>query len=228
MQDTNRFFAIGDIHGCVLSLESLISTLSASYSDFENRSFVFLGDYTDRGPKSKEVVDFLLNFSEKYDCIFIRGNHDLMLLDAVQKDDWKLWIANGGELTISNYGMNSDKLNIPDEHLAFFQSTQIFYETEHYVFVHGGLHPDLTIRENLDHEKYYDDFLWTRNHINAGWNNWDKTVVFGHTPVHSPIHKNNMIGIDTGCVYVKRGYGNLTAVALPEEEFHQQKCLDIN
>lgn len=228
MQYSNKYFAVGDIHGCVLSLKALISDLNATFSDFENRTFVFLGDYTDRGPSSKDVVSFLLEFSKKQECIFIRGNHDLMLLNAVQKDEWQDWMVNGGAKTILSYGGEKGKLNLPQDHLDFFLTTEIFHETEDYVFVHGGLHPDLTIRENLDNEQNHEDFLWERNHIDARWNNWEKTVVFGHTPRHVPLHKNNMIGIDTGCVFVKRGFGKLTAVSLPEEEFHQQKCLDIN
>src|SRR5690554_2466851 len=109
MQYSNKYFAVGDIHGCVLSLKALISDLNATFSDFENRTFVFLGDYTDRGPSSKDVVSFLLEFSKKQECIFIRGNHDLMLLNALQKDEWQDWMVNGGAKTILSYGGEKGK-----------------------------------------------------------------------------------------------------------------------
>ena len=82
----------------------------------------------------------------------------------------------------------------------------------------------MTTKEALEDEDVYSSFLWQRDHLQTD-NNWEKTVVFGHTPVRQPIVKNNMIGIDTGCVYEQ--FGKLTAVLLPEIEFVQQKRIDF-
>lgn len=224
MVSSEKMVAVGDIHGCIASLEALIKKLiSSAHSE---STFIFVGDYTDRGPSSKEVIDFLIDFSSSKECVFIRGNHDQMMLDAVLRDDWRMWLYNGGETTLKSYGATTVKFNLPENHIKFLKETVLFHETEDYLFVHGGIDPVLTVQENLE-KKDTQDFMWIRDHISAPWNNWEKTVVFGHTPVHEPINKNHMLGIDTGCVYKKRGYGKLTAVVLPETEFVQQECLDL-
>jgi hypothetical protein len=83
-----------------------------------------------------------------------------------------------------------------------------------------------TVAESLDDGKEIDKFLWERSHLNSMEKPWEKTVIFGHTPRPEPVQDSKMIGIDTGCVYQRVGYGKLTAVKLPEKEFVQQECID--
>ncbi len=218
----NNYVAIGDVHGCLKSLQALAEKLE-KYSD---RQFVFLGDYIDRGPDSKGVVDFLLEYREKQDCIFLRGNHEQMLLDAYQNNDLDLWLMNGGRSTLVSYGAKYNQLDIPESHIAFYRDTKMYYDTPEFFFVHAGLSPAKTIEQSLQDEDDIGDFLWERSHLNAFETPWEKTVVFGHTPRPHPIRKKKMLGLDTGCVYESVGYGKLTAAILPEKKFVQQVCLD--
>lgn len=189
---------------------------------------MFVGDYVDRGPDSKGVVDLVLDFSKDHDCIFLRGNHEQMLLDAYKRGNLDLWLMNGGRSTLESYGAKFDSFDLPEEHLEFYESTRMYYDTPDYFFVHAGIPPSMTIEQCLedDNKEIIHEFLWERSHLNAFETPWEKTVVFGHTPRPHPIKKPNMLGIDTGCVYQSLGYGKLTAALLPEVEFIQQVCLD--
>jgi serine/threonine protein phosphatase 1 len=222
---THEYIAIGDIHGCAASNEALLEKLDQEFSD--EPTYVFLGDYTDRGPDSKKVVNQLIAFEQDHECVFLKGNHDQMLLDAYEEGDWNLWLSNGGNTTLGNYDSTPDNFKLPKAHYDFFKNTELYWETKHYFFVHGGISPDLTIEENLNSKHERKQFIWQRDHVYANGNKWSKTVVFGHTPVKEPIVKEHMLGIDTGCVYAKKGYGKLTAVALSEMKFIQQDCLDF-
>lgn len=202
----------------------MLALLDAEYK--AEPTYVFLGDYTDRGSNSRKVVEQMLEFDESHECVFIRGNHDQMLLDAYENGDWDLWLSNGGNTTLGDYDSNPGEFNLPESHYRFFSDTKLYWETDNYFFVHGGLNPDLTIAENLEREHEREEFLWQRSHIHTRYNKWEKTVVFGHTPVEKPLIREHLIGIDTGCVYNKRGLAKLTAVVLPEQKFIQQKSLD--
>ncbi len=218
----SKYIAIGDIHGCFHSMKALLEKLEPFY----DRQFVFVGDYIDRGPGSKQVVDYLLEFRERVDCVFLRGNHEQMLLDALHHNKKDLWFMNGGRATIESYESEGREMKLPDSHKEFYENTRLYYDTENYFFVHAGLSPARTIADSIEDENEVQEFLWERSHLNAFETPWEKTVVFGHTPRPKPIQKENMIGIDTGCVFDRVGYGKLTAVKLPEEEFLQQTAID--
>ncbi len=218
-----EYIAIGDIHGCYKSMEAMLEKLQP-YTD---RQFIFIGDYIDRGPDSMKVIERLIEFQQEVDCVFLRGNHEQMLLDAVYRNDSNLWMMNGGQSTLQSYGLKRrDSVLFPDDHQEFFDSTKMYHDTKDYFFVHAGISPAKTIEQSLEDDNEIDEFLWERSHLNAFRTPWEKTVVFGHTPRPKPLRKDHMIGIDTGCVYDRVGYGKLTAVKLPEEEFIQQVCLD--
>lgn len=219
---TDQIIAIGDIHGCAKTLKALWEKLEP-YSD---RVHLFVGDYIDRGPDSKEVVDFLLRVKQERKTIFLRGNHELMLLNALQTGSMENWMINGGRTTLESYGENATLNDIPDSHIEFFKKTRAYFETENYFFVHAGIPPSLSIEESKENESAHDYFYWGREHLNAFSTPWEKTVVFGHTPQPFPIQQRNMIGIDTGCVYSRPGLGKLTAVRLPEMKFMHQTSLD--
>jgi len=217
-----QFIAIGDIHGCYKSMEAILEKLKP----YDDRQLVFVGDYIDRGPDSKKVIERLIALGKEVDAVFLRGNHEQMMLDAIYKGNFNLWMMNGGRSTLRSYNMGMHSLDFPEEHLEFLNNTKLYYETEDYFFVHAGLSPAKTIEESLGDEQEMKEFLWERSHLNAYETPWEKTVVFGHTPRPNPLKKEHMLGIDTGCVYERAGYGKLTAVKLPEVEFIQQVCLD--
>lgn len=222
MTHSENIIAIGDIHGCYRSVKALLEKLEV----YDERQLLFVGDYIDRGPSSRQVVELMLELKKTRDCIFLRGNHEQMILDTIDRGRAGLWLHNGGDTTLQSYGLCRDDLNLPVEHIDFFRNTKLYHQTRNYFFVHAGLPPNQTIKQSLEDPEALREFLWTRDHLNTIETAWEKKVVFGHTPRTIPIEKNNMIGIDTGCVYSSFGYGKLTALLLPEEEFIQQKSLD--
>ena len=217
--------AVGDLHGCARTLGALLELLAPTVDDH----LVFIGDYVDRGPNSREVLDRLVALEKAARagdgpaCTFLRGNHDQMMLDYIDSGgrNLVLWRMNGGLSTIANYVTPGGDLAVPEDHLDFLRRTEILFETEDFVFVHAGLDPDLTIAENVaDADPRVA--LWTREHLDADLSLWEKTVVCGHTPVAVPIDRPPLIAIDTGAVYAHvRGLGTLTAVRLPERVFEQ-------
>ena len=218
--------AIGDIHGCVATLDALLTRLKPTPGDH----LIFIGDYVDRGPNSKAVIDRLLELEEAAAqekgprCTFLRGNHDQMMLDYVDfpgdADVYDLWTINGGLSTLNSY-VEDDRLVLPDAHVEFLRRTEFVHETDDFVFVHAGLDPTKSIAENLNPVDP-QVVLWTRAHLKAKLNKWEKPVVCGHTPQRGPTNDPKLINIDTGAVYNHiEGLGVLTAVELPAREFVQ-------
>ena len=208
--------AIGDIHGCPKSLDALLARIDPSPDDH----LLFVGDYIDRGPNSKAVIDRLLELREKVPCTFLRGNHEAMMMEYLDSGAFSLWRMNGGVSTVQSYLKEErSEIQIPAAHAEFVRDTKLYHETDDFVFVHAGLNPSLTVAENLE-DPDEEVLLWEREHLNASEVAWEKTVVCGHTPRPEPINREKLILIDTGCVYhMKPGMGRLTAVHLPEREF---------
>ena len=225
--------AVGDIHGCPATLERLLDELALTPEDH----LVFVGDYIDRGPDSRTVIDQLLELQEEQPCTFLRGNHEALMLDylgtgsdstggdsgggpALQATRaLRLWRQNGGGSTLHSYVNGQSTAHIPEAHVAFLRKTKRYHETDDFFFVHAGLKPGRTIRENVEREDERT-FLWERGHFEAPRLAWEKPVVCGHTPQRAPVSRDKLIAIDTGCVYHQHaGLGRLTAVRLPEREF---------
>jgi serine/threonine protein phosphatase 1 len=213
--------AIGDIHGCARTLDVLLDRLAPTVEDH----LIFVGDYTDRGPDSKGVIDRLIELEAASAaetgprCSFLRGNHDQMMLDYIERGEMSLWRINGGLETLESYQNGAQA--IPAAHYEFLERTRLYLDTWDYCFVHAGLKPYYPVAYNLRHETA-ETFLWTREHLAVGERDWEKPVVCGHTPQPVPISEDNLICIDTGCVYAGHPeFGKLTAVRLPEREFVQ-------
>ena len=209
--------AIGDIHGCAKSLDELLERLSPAPDDH----LVFVGDYIDRGPDSKGVIDRLLDLNETHNCTFLRGNHEVFLLNHLNgiHHDEEVWRLNGGVQTLKSYQNGSGEVEFPDAHVDFVRNTRLYLDTPSFFFVHAGLQPELTIAQNLT-EPTEKTLLWDRGHYNARFLAWEKPVICGHTPHPEPINHPQLISIDTGCVYyMYPGMGRLCAVVLPEREF---------
>jgi len=208
-----RIFAIGDIHGCMDKLGMLIDQLD--FAD-DRDTLVFIGDYIDRGPHSFEVVEYLIRLKRRHqNIVFLKGNHEDMLVKYLSGVDRFTYLANGGRQTLDSYLKQDRKpktFPIPDSHLEFFKSLVLFFETDQYIFVHAGLKKKIPL--NLQNT---EDLLWIRNEFIQSDYDFGKQVVFGHTPFPKPLVLPNKIGIDTGAVYGNK----LTCVQLPELEFYQ-------
>jgi len=196
-------YAIGDIHGCLEPLRRLMDQIHVSEMD----EVVFIGDYVDRGPDSKGVIDYLLTLQGRY--TFLMGNHERMFLDFLQGKERVLFLYNGGEATLESYGGVG---NIPASHLAFLNRLVLYYETDDYLFVHGGIRPGIPIQDQDP-----KDLLWIREEFYAYPGRYAKTVVFGHTPMREVLMEEDRIGIDTACVYGNK----LTCLILPSRQVIQ-------
>jgi serine/threonine protein phosphatase 1 len=210
-----RIFAVGDIHGCYDKLVDMIKILP--WDGESGDVLLFIGDYIDRGPNSREVVEFLVNLKRKGgEIIFLKGNHEKMLLDYyIEQKDQMLYVANGGAETIASYvegGIGRKAFVLPEDHLEFLLSLRLYYETDDYIFVHAGLRDGVPL--NLQSE---EDLLWIREEFIYSAFDWNKRIIFGHTALETPFVTPGKIGIDTGAVYGNR----LTAVELPKMKFYQ-------
>jgi serine/threonine protein phosphatase 1 len=204
ISDEPAIYVIGDIHGCLRPLQRLLTKIAPQPGD----EVIFIGDYIDRGPESREVVDYLLGLA--YRCVFLLGNHEKMLLEYLDGKDGGIYLPNGGHATLQSYG--GDFANIPPAHLSFFHSLRPMYETPGYLFVHAGVRPLVP----LDKQEL-DDLVWIRQEFFQFIGRFPKPVVFGHTPLRQVLLTPDRIGIDTGCVYG----GKLTCVKLPSREVIQ-------
>ncbi len=208
IESMDKLFAIGDIHGSFDQLQDLMQKIPI---DFATDTLIFIGDYIDRGPGSVEVVDYLLDLKKRVpEIIFLKGNHEDMLEKYLDGTDRFTYLLNGGQNTLDSYLSQTDRTGgypIPTEHLEFFRSLRLYYETEAYIFVHAGLRPKVPLASQES-----EDLLWIRDKFIYSKYYFGKPVVFGHTPLEKPLVERNKIGIDTGAVY-----GNaLTCVQLPD------------
>jgi serine/threonine protein phosphatase 1 len=206
-------YAIGDIHGCAKTLQVLLDTLDPTAEDH----LIFIGDYIDRGPDSKGVIDLLLELRKRVPCTFLRGNHEAFMLDFLDRSEYLLWEMNGGMTTLDSY-RNGEKYKIPDTHKDFVRETLLYHEEPEFFYVHAGLKAHLSIRDNLA-TVGQKVFLWERDHLDATDYAWEKPVVCGHTPQRKVILRDKLICIDTGCVFHRYpGFGTLAAIKLPDRE----------
>lgn len=223
-----RILTISDIHGEWEKLEQLLA--SVAYNP-EQDQLVLAGDYIDRGPHSKQVLDKVMQLYEQ-GAIVLKGNHEDMMVKACTSDEQRLWekwtTINGGDKTLLSYGIEPvaaiEDRNFADQeelqnHLAFIQKLDSYYETDRYIFVHGGVHPSTELNKT---DPYV--LLWIRDEFHNGYTG-EKTVIFGHTPTAN-FHgegccdvyfgKNNIIGIDGGAVYG----GRLNCLELPSKNVY--------
>lgn len=219
-------YLIGDIHGCLAELDALLAKLPA------DARLIFLGDYIDRGPDTKGVIERLI--AERQRSIFLRGNHEQMLLDYFHKSHephTQNWLrgVNGGWHTLHSYGLEPDAVyeDLPESHRAFLGSLPLYYEGEDFIAVHAGVNVEIPRLA----DQAADDLLYIRNRWLASEGQWrGKHVIFGHTPAryvfgrerqHEPIAGKKSTGIDTGCVYG----GSLTALNIATRALVQVKAL---
>lgn len=168
-------YAIGDIHGCYSALKTLFKVIPATAND----AFIFLGDYIDRGPNTMETIEWLINFSKGHNTVFLRGNHEIMML-AAQLDDLRLedWKFSGGEKTLLSYGAGSKNnwiTKVPDNHWEFLNNTKPYHQIGKFIFVHAGLERGKPLEEQNKHSIY-----WEKYEIPEKYSD-NKIVICGHT-----------------------------------------------
>ena len=184
-------FAIGDIHGCIDPLDRMLDRIEAYASE---GTVVFLGDYVDRGPDSKGVLDRIIDgTSERWRWICLKGNHeDMMVAAYADRDSRDLWISNGGLETEMSY----DGRVLP-EHLQWAADRPLMHVDQHRIFVHAGVVPEFPLERQTKR-----DLLWLRFPPGQSGDYWGKHLVHGHTPSESnPMTIGNRTNLDSACVF---------------------------
>ncbi len=207
-----KLFAIGDIHGCYKKLRILLEKVNI---DFRHDTLIFMGDYIDRGPLSFEVVEYLIKLKKKHEnIIFLRGNHEEMLLKYLAGHDRYVYLSNGGQQTLESYLKRSydvDTGPIPQDHIEFLKSLDLYFQTDDFIFVHAGLKEGICLEDQVS-----EDLLWIRRSFVKSKYDFGKCIIFGHTPFSKPLVEPNKIGIDTGAVFGNK----LTCIELPTKKFY--------
>lgn len=211
-----RIFAIGDIHGCNEAFQRMLF----EEIKIQKADVVYcVGDYIDRGPDSKGVIDTILDLrSKNYDIRTLRGNHEEMMMQSDKCfDDFDLWFSNGGNITLDSFGVEVYG-QMDEVYKIFFERTELYFTDEKYIFVHAGL--------NFEVPDIFEDseaMLWARDYDTNQPVLGDRILIHGHTPRSLDYirnQKNNCIDIDGGCVYTEcKNQGNLVAICLPGKEF---------
>lgn len=186
-------YAIGDVHGCHDLLMAAVEMIVVHAKTKHYRAY-FLGDYVDRGPKSREVVNFVRDLvtSEvmRGEWFALRGNHEAMMFDALSGHGGLAnWLDNGGGETLESYGGRETEMM---EHALWLGSLPTMLQTAHHCFVHAGVSPRYALEEQPE-----DVLLWIRGWEKAN-HDFGKHVVYGHTPKSRPELRRFSTGLDTG------------------------------
>ncbi len=229
-----RTFAIGDIHGGLKALIQLLNKLELKDGD----SLIFMGDYVDGWSESAQVIQFLIELSQKFNCIFIKGNHDIWCEAWLRNGAVDpVWYMHGGKETIESYDPFSK--NQKQEHLVFFENMNPYYiDNSNRLFLHAGF----TSMHGVEKEVfqavfYFDRTLWemaltmdkrieTNSAIYPNRLKHYSEIYIGHTPtlnygVEVPMHAINVWNIDTGAAFT----GRLSAIDINSKTVFQSDAL---
>jgi len=221
-----RIYAIGDVHGCLVQLRELLKLIELDLDAFPiaQHKIVFLGDYVDRGPANKNVIDCLTGLQNStHDCVFLLGNHDERVTAFLKNPDlvWDDMMKWGGARTLADYGVVPDLGEshfavsarfsdaLPDAHLEFFNALKHSFSVGDYFFCHAGVRPGVPLAKQANH-----DLIWIRYDFLNHEQPFEKIIVHGHTPMDEPEVKSNRINVDTHCYST----GTLTALVLEGAE----------
>ena len=222
-----RLYVIGDIHGRADLLERMVATIAGDLDDTppKNCLTVTLGDYIDRGPDSRKVIELLASNPFRTDFVALKGNHEAILERfLVEPALLEQWRHDGGLETLHSYGVDVARLirgedfdraaielraRLPQTHLAFLASLAVSLTRGPYFLCHAGVRPGIPLAQQRD-----DDLLWIRSEFLLSKADWGKIVVHGHTPVEAPEIHPNRINVDTGA-YIT---GRLTCAVLEADQ----------
>jgi serine/threonine protein phosphatase 1 len=217
-----RIYAIGDIHGSLGKLKSLVALCERDAAGAPMR-LVFLGDYIDRGPDSRGVLDYLIALQEQLSGAMtaLMGNHEAMAL-AAAADSLRAgaWLHEGGGATLRSFGIAS-AFDFPRKHLAWLHALRMSYDDGQRLFVHAGVNPEKPLDGQED-----DDLLWIREPFLSDARDYGRFIVHGHTPTMNgqPDLRINRLNLDTGAVF-----GNaLTAAVFAEDQAKPMAFLQAN
>lgn len=194
-----RLLAIGDIHGSLGQLDHLLAWVAPTRAD----DLVLLGDYVDRGPDTRGVLNRLIELKRERPVVCLRGNHEVMMLAARHggRDDRKQWLSVGGVQALGSYGpapgVSGTLDDVPDGHWEFLEDELVpYHETERFIFVHAGAYPDVPMDEQPEGMLYWEFFPDALRHESG------KPVICGHSSQRSGLPKviPGAVCIDT-CAY---------------------------
>lgn len=208
-----RLLAIGDIHGCDVALEVLLAAVNVGPQD----TVVVLGDAVDRGPGSKNVVEQLIDLRSRCQLVFVLGNHEEMMLDALEGGEWhEGWLRYGGRETLASYGGSPE--DIPAEHIRFLKTGLDYWEAEAHLLIHANLEPGVPLP--LQNPEW---LRWTHLTGFEPPHPSGKRVLCGHTPQRSgvPLVRPGWVGLDT----FAWGSGWLTCLDTVTDEYYQANQL---
>lgn len=213
-----RTIAIGDIHGCSHALAAVVEAVDPQPDDL----IITLGDYVDRGPDSRGVIEQLIRLSNRCRLIALRGNHEEMMLAAMQSGggaEMEFWLACGGDSTLASYGGKFEY--IPAAHRTFLKYGRLYYETARHLFMHAGYLPDIPIYNQPAYQ-----LLWAtiRDSIPAPHCS-GKIAIVGHTSQKSGdvLDVGHLKCIDTYC----HGGGWLTAIEVETGHLWQANAMGM-
>jgi serine/threonine protein phosphatase 1 len=226
LPDGIRIYAVSDIHGCADLLQDVFAAIDhhLARTGPVRALHVFLGDYIDRGPASRQTIDLLIDRSRRHESIFLKGNHEAFLFEVLQ-DAGRLeaWKEYGGFQTLMSYGLapsikpdreEQDELvkallnDMPKHHRHFFSNLKTGFYCGDFFFVHAGVKPGVPLRQQRE-----EDLLWIRDEFLQSNEDFGKFIVHGHTPVPKPDIRPNRINIDTGAYAT----GTLTLLTIQGE-----------
>jgi len=233
-------YAIGDIHGCPNPLRRLLDTIAADAAGLgvSKPQVVFLGDYIDRGPDSKGVLDLLVasEIGERFDAIFLLGNHDLMPIEAAKKrltaNDLHIWLAiNGGAETLESYGIDLRRQGqdqavrqfvevLPAAHRRFLGDLHLSWSAPGLFFSHAGADPEKALDAQPPEALLYGDRAMFE--FDHDWlapklrEKFGARLVHGHWSTKVVDVWPHRISVDTGCGW--RGSENLSAVSIDGDD----------
>ncbi len=191
-------YALSDIHGCLTKLEGLMERCRADGGD--SAKFVFLGDYIDRGPDTRGVLEFVIGLQRRMpsQVVCLCGNHEDLALNAIddarQIDQWVVY--NGGDKALASYGATRPS-EVPADHVAWLRGLKTHHDDGRRFFVHAGIDPARPLGKQDRH-----DLLWMREPFLSDPRDHGRFVVHGHTPVRGgqPDLRVNRVNIDTAAV----------------------------
>ena len=208
-----RIIVVADIHGDDEKFRKALKSISLKKVD----KLILLGDLIDRGKNSKKVLDTILLLKNNgfENIIYIRGNHEQMLLDSVENDEKEyIWIKNGGDKTLQSFRANYAN-QIPEIYINLLKNSILYYELENYFFVHAGLNFDLEDPLEDTHSLMWIRDISIEKYKKSKYSS--KTIIHGHTPCEKRIilenfEKSQIINLDNGIYLKGEEYGKLTIV----------------